>query len=387
MSTYYRREENRELLFLKDINLKHIANKVVSVLPKEYSKDEFLAMFKQCYTRQWEKIVFYCRTKKKDYIRRKKMGLRTVPYYSPKEFICKHFGGWKHTQTWPSEEDRLKQIERLTNKSKKKEKEFLDKLNENFVSIQKVCPSYVQKLIRLYFKSRRANALDVNARYLMLLEAGQFYSHETVSFLHQIAACEKNDDLRMLAYDELVKMGQQPWLARKRKGKKKQSQTQKIDIRHNPTALLELLSSNQHLIFQRYDIFLSHSSYDKEELLRLKSILNRQGLAVYIDWVNDKVMLYRENQDENTWNVLYQRMDQSDRMLYVMTVHSIATNSTRKELEYFKRKGKPVYVYTAEPTSLDKPDYLNGCLECNIQDEKFVFPQTALAKKDNISFK
>ena len=92
-------------------------------------------------------------------------------------------------------------------------------------------------------------------------------------------------------------------------------------------------------------------------------MLNLQGYTVYIDWMNDREMLNRENQDNNTWNALQMRMDQSNRLLYVMTDNSINSNYTKKEVLYFKEKRKPVFVY--QPTGIlnKKPDYLNGCEE------------------------
>lgn len=159
------------------------------------------------------------------------------------------------------------------------------------------------------FYVRRKQTLDVNARYLILLEASQFKCTETLSFLYKIAACEKNWDLRMMAFYTLQRMGEHPWLGKRRKGQKHRSQLQKIDIQKNPTALLEQIRKNQSLLYQHYDVFLSHSSIDVNELLSLKSILNSQGYSVYIDWVNDRVMLNRDSQDGNTWNALYMRMD------------------------------------------------------------------------------
>lgn len=39
------------------------------------------------------------------------------------------------------------------------------------------------------------------------------------------------------------------------------------------------------MLYQEYDVFLSHSSLDANELLQLKVLLNQQGKTVYIDWV------------------------------------------------------------------------------------------------------
>ena len=175
-----------------------------------------------------------------------------------------------------------------------------------------------------------------------------------------------------MAFYALQRMGEHPWLGRSRKGKKRLSQVKRIDIQKNPTELLNLTSKYQDLLYQKFDIFLSHSSRDEEELLRIKSILNKQGYTVYIDWVNDREMLNRKNQDENTWNALYLRMDQSLRLLYVMTDNCINSVCTQREVEYFRAKNKVVYVYQAKTTSLPKPDYLKDCIELTRIDPIYI---------------
>ena len=196
-----------------------------------------------------------------------------------------------------------------------------------------------------------------------MLEASQFKCAETISFLNKIAACDKNRDLRLMAFFALQRMGEHPWLGRGRKGKKTLSQLKRIDIKKNPTELLELIHKNQNLLYQYYDVFLSHSSMDVQELLLLKSKLNSQGYTVYIDWVNDREMLNRENQDDNTWNALYMRMDQSSVLLYVMTDNSIDSCSTKREVLYFKQNKKPIYVYQPKEINREKPQYLIDCKE------------------------
>ena len=68
---------------------------------------------------------------------------------------------------------------------------------------------------------------------------------------------------------------------------------------------------------------MAHSSDDTKQTLRLKQQWNVKGLVVYIDWVNDCVMMDRKNQNEDTWNVLKLRMDESEKMLFVMTDNSL----------------------------------------------------------------
>lgn len=363
MAVYYRREIYREKLFLKNLHLKKCKEKLMNAVPQKYSISLFVSSFKKCFPCVWEDIVSYCKAKKKDYERRTKNGLRTVGYQLPQCFLLNHIGKMTAGNATLSEEERKQNMKTLMQEGENKLKKRKQKLADNLIYVQEVCPPYVHKLIQAYFKTRKENTLDVNARYLILLEAAQFRCDETIEFLHKISACDKNDSLREFAFYALQRMGEHPWLARRRKGKKKMSQLKTVDLKDTPTELMKMLASHQHMLYQHFDVFLSHSSRDAEELLRLKSVLNSKGYVVYIDWVNDREMLKRENQDDNTWNVLFLRMEQSGRMLYVLTDNSIQTNSTEKEVCYFKSKGKAVYYYQPGAVHSATPSYLKDCIE------------------------
>lgn len=363
MSIFYRKENFHEKLFLKTLHLRNCNKKLSMVLPPVFSKEEYVETFKDFFPHLWEDIVLFCNLRRYNWKRRMGRGLRTVPYYSPKEFLLKHVQPRTIKATTVSEDERQRIKEQFIKSGSEKLKKRKEKLEKNLVYVQEVCPPYVDELINTYFKLRKQQNLNINARYLILLEASQFKCVKTLSFLYKINACEKNYDLRIMAFYALQRMGEHPWLSRNRKGKKRLSQVKRVDIQKNPTGLIELVTNCQILLYQKFDIFLSHSSRDKKELLTIKSVLNKQGYTVYIDWVNDDEMLKRENQDENTWNVLFLRMDQSYRLLYIMTDNSINSKSTKKEVEYFKLKKKPVYVYQPHDIVLSKPDYLDGCID------------------------
>lgn len=238
---------------------------------------------------------------------------------------------------------------------------------------QDVCPDYIKNLISLYFKERKKCNLDINARYILLIEAAQFRTPETVEFLKKICACDKNDNLRRFAFDALQSMGYNPWLSRKRKGKVRNTAIKPIDIIKNPTALLEYIYRYQDRLHKHFDVFLSHSSYDKSDLCRLKRILNAQGLVVYIDWVNDNVMLNRPNQNEDTWTVLQKRMDISSVMIFVMTDNSLRSVWTPREIDYFKTQGKDVYIFQSSNTTEPIFDSIKGLSTCKLENNKMIF--------------
>lgn len=360
MSIYYRKQNYRNIIFKKNLHLKHISEKLFEVMPKDFSFKDFLSAFKECYPCQWEDIVRYCKEKKNDFYRRSRKGLRSVPYYTPEQYL-KHAVHMHSLSKYLDEQDRHDKYASLVLKGQKKKKRRNDKLTSNFVFVQEVCPPYIKKLIKSYFKTRKTYPLDINARYLILLEATQFRCDETIEFLNKISACEKNNDLRQMAFYSLQRLGENPWLPKKRKGKRRLSMLKPIDIQKNPTELIQLIYTNQHMLYQEYDIFISHSSLDVNELLQLKVLLNQQGKTVYIDWVNDRVMLNRQNQNQDTWKAIELRMDQSKTLLYVMTDNSIKSPYTEREVMYFKNASKSVKVYKPYPVSLPTPNYLDGC--------------------------
>mgnify|MGYP002525312590 CR=1 FL=1 len=199
---------------------------------------------------------------------------------------------------------------------------------------------------------------------MLLLEIAQFKCIVSIKFLHQINACDKNIDIRYLAFNLLQQMGERPWLAKKRNGKKRLSSVKTIDISANPTELLEHIYKYQGNIHRRYDVFLSHSSYDTKQLLKLKQQLNENGLVVYIDWVNDSVMMNRKNQNEDTWNVLKMRMDESEKMLFVLTDNSLLSTWTPKEIDYFKMLKKEIVVYQPEEITEKPFESISECKTC-----------------------
>lgn len=367
MSIYYRKEQYREILFIKNLHLKAIRKKLFKILPCGSAFGEFLKAFKKYFPCEWEDIVSYCKSRKRDYFRRKKKGLRTVSYDTPENFLRKHVSLAQLGNNTLSGKCCAYFTAKLQKKADAKKKRRENKLKKNMVTVQQVCPSYVRHLIKLYFDVRKKNTLDVNARYLILLEASNFKCNETISFLQKVNACDKNSDLRYLAFLSLQRIGEYTQLARKRKGKQCLSQIKPIDIQKNPTELLHFIHKYQCSLYQEYDVFLSHSSLDTKELLKIKAELNKQGLTVYIDWVNDDVMLDRKNQNDDTWNVLEERMEQSKLMLYVMTDNCIQSSYTEREVIFFKKKGKSVFVLSYK-TSLKEPVYLDGCSRIQVHE-------------------
>jgi hypothetical protein len=67
-----------------------------------------------------------------------------------------------------------------------------------------------------------------------------------------------------------------------------------------------------------YDIFLSHSYADSEEILSLKQIIEGLGYSTYVDWIEDRE-LDRSNVTKNTANLIKLRMKTCKCLFFVTT--------------------------------------------------------------------
>lgn len=372
-----RKMEYRKMLFTKDF--KSPMKRIAKALPVGFTDDDFYEAYKKYYPYMMQEARKICDDYKRHNAFRRKKGYKNIVVFPEPDVLLRQASSKTIRLTRKahqsgevmSDEVLAYNLSLLEHDSKRKIAERKRK-EEAFLRLaQDVEPKYIKRLISLYFQVRKANTLDVNSRYLILLEIAQFKCKESISFLSKINSCDKNYEIRHLAFNLLQQMGEHPWLARNRKGRKRQSEIKPIDIAESPTLLVEHICKYQEFIHGRYDVFLSHCSYDTKQLLALKQKLNAKGLVVYIDWVNDKVMMNRKNQNEDTWTVLKLRMDESRKMLFVMTDNSLRSEWTQKEIDYFKSLGKEVVVYQPEEITEKPFDSIGDCKKC--LEEELVF--------------
>jgi len=83
-----------------------------------------------------------------------------------------------------------------------------------------------------------------------------------------------------------------------------------------------------------YDIFLSHSYYDKRLVLTLVDLFHSAGYSVYVDWIEDE-QLNRSSVNKSTANILKVRMKNSKGLSYLTTQNSSNSKWCPWELGYF----------------------------------------------------
>jgi hypothetical protein len=87
-------------------------------------------------------------------------------------------------------------------------------------------------------------------------------------------------------------------------------------------------------ITKRFDVFLSHSSKDADLIFGVKSLLEREGLSVYVDWIVDP-KLDRSQVTAATAEHLRRRMRQCDSLVYAATTNASQSKWMPWELGYF----------------------------------------------------
>ena len=108
---------------------------------------------------------------------------------------------------------------------------------------------------------------------------------------------------------------------------------------------------------KKYDLFLSHSSFDSELLLSLKLILNHCHVNVYVDWVSDRNALKRELTNANTAKTIIERLKSSKALLYIHTEASQNSKWAPWELGFFHALKRKICIYN--PNNIEKAPYLD----------------------------
>lgn len=96
---------------------------------------------------------------------------------------------------------------------------------------------------------------------------------------------------------------------------------------------------------QTYDIFLSHAFLDAEVVLGVKTLFEKKGLSVYVDWIED-TQLDRNNITKETAETIRNRMKQCKMLFYVTSENAENSKWMPWELGYFDgSKPNKVWIF------------------------------------------
>lgn len=118
-------------------------------------------------------------------------------------------------------------------------------------------------------------------------------------------------------------------------------------------------SSKTHYSF---DIFLSHSFLDKEEVEGLYLVLTGMGYSVYVDWIVDP-QLNRNNVTKSTAELIRNRMKSSKSLLLAISTNAAMSKWMPWELGFVDGKTNrcailPVSQDSIHPKTFNRSEYL-----------------------------
>lgn len=128
------------------------------------------------------------------------------------------------------------------------------------------------------------------------------------------------------------------------------------------SAARESLSKSAKAAIGRFDVFLSHSVRDADLILGLRNLLTKQGLRVYVDWIDDP-KLDRSRVSPETAARLRERMQQSQTLIYATSRAAQKSRWMPWELGYFDgmRDSARISIFPIEDHSdgtFDGQEYL-----------------------------
>ena len=338
--------------FLFRKKLRKPLENVASVMPLGFSEDDFKNEFKKLYSYLWDEICL----RYKEYKRMDEGRVRKKSHASP-EYV-------------PEIETQKAIRDKLRNKCLIKVKKKNTKNQENQKYMQTAVPKYTNLYIQRYFDIKHRNPADVDSRYAILYEASLYKNPTTIEFLHKVNCSERNFHLRYYAFTILQKMDEPVRLRKNRKGKIRVGDIEEPNRINSPDELVDYIMNSDLESRKTYDVFVSHSSSNANELLKIKSILNNENLNVYVDWICDRDGLKRKLVNEKTAEVICKRLDVSDSLLYIHTPESLHSRWTPWEIGYFYAKKGKICVYSPNE-DIEKPPYIELYPKAILKDDRF----------------
>lgn len=348
-------------------DLKTPFKEVADIMKRGFTDEEYVSTFKECYPHLWEDISIKYTTYQKEDERLIKRGKKRryrfpKPYnfilYNARHVIAATRKQHENGNTTLSDEEIRAIKEKLRNASilYLEEQKKKAALRLNFV--QQVRPAYSGFLLGKYLHHRRTHPEDVDTANILLHEASKYKCRETIDLLQKVNAAERNYHLRYFAFLALQQFGVKEIKLRKNpKGKSKPGDREIPKEMKTPEELLFAIYNSQLEQHKSFDLFLSHSYKDVNELLKIKTMLNSQGINVYIDWVNDRSELQRELACQDTAKVITERIKSSKALMFIVTDSSINSKWTPWELGYAYALNKKICILQMEDVN-DLPVYL-----------------------------
>lgn len=325
--------------------------KLQVILPKEYTKKDILDFYKEYYPANWCFLEDRQKTyiDKAKHLKEKKGYSKRYNTVNAESFFYSHAKvqhmmskGARdfHYKNFDSEEYKTK-AEEFKRKRKIKNEKILLKRQKARENTQLIDPIYLEIYIQMYHKKGSTN----QEKLIIVNELMKYDSENVITFFKKLNDAERNDMIRDKVFNHLQNLGYYVKLRKKFKGKKKRYYTEQSTLNYmRPIDLYKSLKGKGIHKENKYDVFISHSSDDKEIVRGIIKYLNNKGMTCYCDWSLDNEFLRRQYVSEYTKEVLKLRMEQSNELFYIETTNSIKSDWVKFELEYFKELNKNIVV-------------------------------------------
>lgn len=375
MSGHAKRLYTKHIIeYVKD--LKPSFKEVAALMMPGFADDDYVQTFRECYPNLWSDINIKHITYQKKNERLVKRGKkRRYKFPKPSNFIL-----YNAAQVIQNERDKhakgitvkpehiVQRKAELIDAAQRKIAQRKAKQEKKLAYVQSVRPEYSGYLLGQYLRHRRTHPEDVDTCYMYLQEASKYKCRDTIDLLQKVNAAERNYFLRHFAFLTLQKFGiKEVQLRKNPKGKPHPGDKITPKKMESPEELLNAIYNSQLEQHKTFGLFLSHSSRDVETLLRIKTMLNSQGINVYIDWVNDRDQLRRELTNKETAKVIIERIKACNAMVYIYSEAGASSQWTPWELGYADAIGKKICVLQIGEVAA-RPAYLEIYEEAYIED-------------------
>ena len=168
-------------------------------------------------------------------------------------------------------------------------------------------------------------------------EIQKFDCEKVWAFFWKLNDSERNDQIREYAFHVLQRIGHYVRLRKHFKGKQKSYMREEADLVGTPELLAQQLRQQKSVQYVKmYDLFVSHSYQDKEQVRSFVKKANAAGLSCYVDWTADREFLRRSLVSQYTEEVLKFRMQHAKRLAYLSSERSRASKWVAFELQYYR---------------------------------------------------
>lgn len=372
MSGVAKRKFDKELFDLK-IEFKRNIKQICCFLPYSTTYDEFYQYFVLCHE---DRVEFFSSFKqfydsKDKHLSSKKNRSR---YNCPdlENLLVYYFYTWQNKYSGRLEtRDIIEAKHHHLNDYIKKcraevRKRYYKQSNKQEI-IQFTCPRFIQQIMGLYYSYRTKHSGNLNLRMQVLKEIAKYKSKETIAFLYAVNESEPEVSIRYEALQALQRFCVYCRFRSVQKRLRTDDVHVKAQVIDSPEDLNRIIDNDIIESMKRYNIFISHSTKDRNFLIDLVHDINKQGKNVYVDWMEDIEALQRSKTNAQTASVIKHRIDSSDVVLCIKTEGALSSEWVPWELGYADGIGKPIFIMDIDG-DIPMPAYMQLYQPVRFQD-------------------